>query len=44
MTLGLTALGLAPTSSKILATSVGLVGNFLLRRFLVFPEQRIVRV
>jgi dolichol-phosphate mannosyltransferase len=44
MTLSLTALGLAPTSSKILAVFVGLSGNFLLRRFLVFPKPRIARV
>jgi dolichol-phosphate mannosyltransferase len=44
MTIGLTGLSLTPTFSKILATLVGFFGNFLLRRFLVFPERRLVRI
>jgi dolichol-phosphate mannosyltransferase len=44
MTVGLTELGLAPMSSKILAVVVGLFGNFLFRRFLVFPKRRVVRI
>ena len=43
MTMGFTALNWGPTSSKALATGFGLIGNFLLRRFLVFPERRNVR-
>jgi putative flippase GtrA len=44
MTVGLTGIGLHPTFSKALASSVGLFGNFLLRRFLVFPERHVVPV
>jgi putative flippase GtrA len=44
LTIGLAGLGVAATFSKILATLVGFFGNFLLRRFLVFPERRVVRI
>ena len=44
MTIGFTALTWGPTFSKTVATGIGLIGNFLLRRFLVFPERRVVRV
>jgi dolichol-phosphate mannosyltransferase len=44
LTIGLTRLGLAATLSKALATLVGFLGNFLLRRFLVFPERRVVQI
>jgi putative flippase GtrA len=44
ITVGLTGLGLVPTFSKILAVAGGLFGNFVLRRFLVFPERRVVRI
>src|SRR6516164_9420306 len=37
MTVGLIGAGAAPTFSKISAALVGFIGNFLLRRFLVFP-------
>ncbi len=43
-TIGLVTLGLAPTLSKTIATFVGFAGNFLLRRFLVFPEPGVVRI
>jgi dolichol-phosphate mannosyltransferase len=43
MTIGFTALAWGPTFSKTVATGIGLIGNFLLRRFLVFPERRTVR-
>lgn len=36
MTLGFTWLGCAPIVSKTLATIIGFVGNFLLRKYLVF--------
>ena len=42
MTIGLTAIDLNPTLSKTIATALGFFGNFLLRRFLVFPERRVV--
>jgi putative flippase GtrA len=44
MTIGLTTMDLSPTFSKTTATIVGFFGNFLLRRFLVFPERRIVQI
>jgi dolichol-phosphate mannosyltransferase len=44
LTVGLIGIGLHPTFSKTLASSVGLFGNFLLRRFLVFPERHVVPV
>jgi dolichol-phosphate mannosyltransferase len=40
----LTAWSLAPTTSKIVAVAVGFFGNFLLRRFLVFPKRAVVRI
>lgn len=39
ITLILAAGGLSPLLSKSLATTFGFFGNFLLRRFLVFPEK-----
>lgn len=33
------AIGIAPVWSKGWATLLGFIGNFLLRRYLVFPEQ-----
>lgn len=39
VTTGLTSLGLLPFWSKTVATLFGVVGNFLLRRKLVFPEK-----
>jgi putative flippase GtrA len=44
LTIGLFTLGLAPTPSKTIATFVGFIGNFLLWRFLVFPEPGVVRI
>jgi dolichol-phosphate mannosyltransferase len=44
ITVGLMVAGLAPTYSKIWAVCVGFFANFLFRRFLVFPEQRVRRV
>jgi dolichol-phosphate mannosyltransferase len=44
LTIGFVALGAAATLSKIIATLVGFVGNFLLRRFLVFPQPGVVRI
>jgi dolichol-phosphate mannosyltransferase len=41
ITLGLSGLGLAPVASKTVSTLFGFVGNFLLRRYLVFPEKSI---
>lgn len=40
MTKGLIGWGLGPAWSKLLASGVGLVLNFLVRRQLVFPEKR----
>jgi len=37
-------LGLNPTPAKAVATFFGFVGNFLLRRFLVFPQPGVVRI
>jgi dolichol-phosphate mannosyltransferase len=44
LTIGLVTLGLAPTLAKAIATFFGFVGNFLLRRFLVFPQPGVVRI
>ena len=41
MTMPLAAAGLSPLLSKSLATLCGFFGNFLLRRYLVFPEKSI---
>ena len=41
ISLGLLEAGLSPIASKSLATLLGFVGNFLLRRYLVFPEKSI---
>jgi dolichol-phosphate mannosyltransferase len=38
-TVGLASVGLSPLTSKVLATGMGFVGNFLLRKYLVFPER-----
>jgi dolichol-phosphate mannosyltransferase len=39
VTLSLTRAGLSPLTSKSLAAVLGFVGNFLLRRYVVFPEK-----
>jgi dolichol-phosphate mannosyltransferase len=44
LTIGLVASGLGPTPAKAIATFFGFVGNFLLRRFLVFPQPGVVRI
>lgn len=41
ITIGLAEIGLSPVISKSLAALVGFVGNFLLRRYFVFPEKSI---
>jgi glycosyltransferase involved in cell wall biosynthesis len=41
ITFALTGLGISPIMSKSLATLCGFVGNFLLRKHLVFPEKGI---
>jgi dolichol-phosphate mannosyltransferase len=43
MTVSLIGAGMAPTFSKIAAAVAGFIGNFLLRRFLVFPQPGVVR-
>jgi glycosyltransferase involved in cell wall biosynthesis len=37
ITVGLTGVGLTPFASKVIATTFGFFGNFILRRYLVFP-------
>ena len=44
LTIGLITSGLHPTPAKAVATFFGFVGNFLLRRFLVFPQPGVVRI
>jgi dolichol-phosphate mannosyltransferase len=44
VTIGLFAATSSATWSKIVAVIVGFVGNFLLRRYLVFPERTSVRI
>jgi dolichol-phosphate mannosyltransferase len=44
MTVGLIGAGMEPTFSKIAAAGSGFIGNFLLRRFLIFPQSGVVRV
>jgi dolichol-phosphate mannosyltransferase len=44
LTVGFVAAGAAPVFSKIIAAFVGFVGNFMLRRFFVFPQPAVVRI
>ena len=44
LTVGFVAAGVAAIFSKLIATVVGFVGNFLLRRFFVFPQPGVVRI
>ena len=44
MTVGFVNAGYAPTSSKVVAAATGFIANFILRRFLVFPQSGVVRV
>jgi putative flippase GtrA len=39
ITSGLYAWGMSPHWSKAVATIFGFIGNFLLRKYLVFPER-----
>lgn len=41
ITVSLVGIGLSPVVSKSLAAGFGFIGNFLLRRYLVFPEKSI---
>ena len=41
VTISLAGIGLSPLISKSLAAILGFIGNFLLRRFLVFPEKSV---
>ena len=41
ITVSLAGAGMSPLLSKSLATGFGFVGNFLLRKYLVFPEKSI---
>jgi dolichol-phosphate mannosyltransferase len=43
LTIGLALAGLPPTLGKIVSTLVGFIGNFSLRRLLVFPQPGVVR-
>jgi glycosyltransferase involved in cell wall biosynthesis len=40
ITMSLAGWGMSPLWSKTLATGFGFIGNFLLRKYLVFPEKR----
>jgi dolichol-phosphate mannosyltransferase len=44
LTVTFAAVGIAAILSKTLSVLIGFAGNFLLRRFLVFPKRRTVRV
>lgn len=44
ITVGLVGAGLTAAGAKIISVFVGFVGNFLLRRFLVFPKPDVVRI
>jgi dolichol-phosphate mannosyltransferase len=43
LTIGLVIAGLPPTLAKVVSTLVGFIGNFSLRRLLVFPQPGVVR-
>jgi dolichol-phosphate mannosyltransferase len=43
LTIGLALAGLPPTLGKIVSTLIGFIGNFSLRRLLVFPQPGVVR-
>lgn len=42
VTLGVSGLGAEPLTSKAVAALLGFIGNFVLRKYLVFPEKSIV--
>jgi glycosyltransferase involved in cell wall biosynthesis len=44
VTIGVITLGLHPTAAKAIASFFGFIGNFLLRRYLVFPQPGVVRI
>jgi glycosyltransferase involved in cell wall biosynthesis len=44
LTIGLITLGFHPTLAKAAASFFGFIGNFLLRRYLVFPQPGVVRI
>jgi dolichol-phosphate mannosyltransferase len=44
LTIGFVAAGVAPMFSKIIAACAGFGGDFLLRRFLIFPQPGVVRI
>jgi len=43
ITMNLAYWGMSPLTSKIIATTLGFVGNFALRKYLVFPEKGIAQ-
>lgn len=43
-TAALVAAGMTATAAKIVSVGIGFIGNFLLRRFLVFPKPEVVRI
>jgi dolichol-phosphate mannosyltransferase len=43
LTIGLVIAGLPPTLGKVVSTLVGFIGNFSLRRLVVFPQPGVVR-
>jgi dolichol-phosphate mannosyltransferase len=44
LTVNLIAAGAVPMVSKVVATSVGFIGNFVFRRFFVFPQPGVSRI
>jgi dolichol-phosphate mannosyltransferase len=44
LTIGLVAVGIGAIFSKVIATVIGFLGNFVLRRFFVFPQPGVVRI
>ena len=44
LTIGFVAAGVTAVFSKVIAAVVGFVGNFLLRRFFIFPQPGVVRI
>lgn len=44
LTVGLVAAGVEPIFSKVIASVAGFAGNFLLRRYFVFPQPEVVRI
>jgi putative flippase GtrA len=44
VTLGLVDAGVSVMTAKTISVAIGFVGNFLLRRYLVFPKKQVVRI